>query len=79
MKTMYPLLVKLILSTVLCVAEVLPEARPRSKDYQLSIDLLADYPAGYNVLPVENPHDVVNVSFQMALYSIVDMVNILIN
>jgi len=42
-------------------------------DYHLSMDLLANYPAGYNVMPVSNPHDVVNVSFQLALYHIVDM------
>ena len=28
---------------------------------QLSMDLLRNYPAGYNVLPTENPHDVINV------------------
>ena len=38
------------------------------------MDLLHDYPAGYNVLPTENPHDVVNVSLQLALYHLVDMV-----
>merc|ERR1719391_1175277 len=37
------------------------------------MDLLSHYPAGYNVLPVRNPNDVVNVSLQMALYHIVDM------
>ena len=37
------------------------------------MDLLRDYPAGYNVLPTANPHDVVNVSLQLALYHIVDM------
>jgi len=42
-------------------------------DFQLSMDLLANYPAGYNVLPVSNPHDVVNVSLQLALYHIVAM------
>jgi len=44
-----------------------------SADYQLSMDLLEDYPAGFNVLPTANPHDVVNVSLQMALYHIMDM------
>ena len=37
------------------------------------MDLLRNYPAGYNVLPTANPHDVVNVTLQMALYHIVDM------
>ena len=41
---------------------------------QLSMDLLRNYPAGYNVLPTANPHDVVNITLQMALYHIVDMV-----
>ena len=41
---------------------------------QLSMDLLRNYPAGYNVLPTANPHDVVNVSLQLALYHLVDMV-----
>jgi len=44
-----------------------------SADYKLSMDLLRNYPDGYNVLPTANPHDVVNVSLQMALYHIVDM------
>ena len=38
------------------------------------MDLLRNYPAGYNVLPTANPHDVVNVSLQLALYHLVDMV-----
>ena len=38
------------------------------------MDLLRNYPDGYNVLPTANPHDVVNVTLQMALYHIVDMV-----
>ena len=38
------------------------------------MDLLRDYPAGYNVIPTANPHDVVNVSLQLALYHLVDMV-----
>ena len=38
------------------------------------MDLLRNYPAGYNVLPTANPHDVVNITLQMALYHIVDMV-----
>ena len=42
--------------------------------FQLSMDLLRNYPDGYNVLPTANPHDVVNVTLQMALYHIVDMV-----
>ena len=42
--------------------------------WQLSMDLLRNYPAGYNVLPTANPHDVVNVSLQLALYHLVDMV-----
>ena len=42
--------------------------------FQLSMDLLRNYPAGYNVLPTANPHDVVNITLQMALYHIVDMV-----
>ena len=37
------------------------------------MDLLRNYPAGYNVLPTANPNDVVDVSLQMALYHIVDM------
>ena len=37
------------------------------------MDLLRNYPAGYNVLPTANPHDVVNITLQMALYHIVDM------
>ena len=41
--------------------------------FQLSMDLLRNYPAGYNVLPTANPHDVVNITLQMALYHIVDM------
>ena len=40
---------------------------------QLSMDLLRNYPAGYNILPTANPHDVVNITLQMALYHIVDM------
>eukprot|EP00090_Calanus_glacialis_P022134 TRINITY_DN34156_c0_g1_i1.p1 TRINITY_DN34156_c0_g1~~TRINITY_DN34156_c0_g1_i1.p1 ORF type:complete len:596 (-),score=103.65 TRINITY_DN34156_c0_g1_i1:68-1855(-) len=44
-----------------------------SADYKLSMDLLRNYPDGYNVLPTANPHDVVNVTLQMALYHIVDM------
>ena len=40
---------------------------------QLSMDLLRNYPAGYNVLPTANPHDVVNITLQLALYHIVDM------
>ena len=40
------------------------------------MDLLRNYPDGYNVLPTANPHDVVNVTLQLALYHIVDMVNI---
>lgn len=39
------------------------------------MDLLRDYPAGYNVLPTEDPHAVVNVSLQLALYHLVDMVS----
>ena len=42
---------------------------------QLSMDLLRNYPAGYNVLPTANPHDVVNITLQMALYHLVDMVS----
>ena len=38
------------------------------------MDLLRDYPAGYNVLPTKDPHAVVNVSLQLALYHLVDMV-----
>ena len=38
------------------------------------MDLLRNYPAGYNVLPTANPYDVVNVSLQLALYHLVDMV-----
>ena len=38
------------------------------------MDLLRNYPAGYNVLPTANPQDVVNVSLQLALYHLVDMV-----
>ena len=38
------------------------------------MDLLRNYPDGYNVHPTANPHDVVNVTLQMALYHIVDMV-----
>ena len=37
------------------------------------MDLLRNYPAGYNVLPTANPHDVVNITLQLALYHIVDM------
>ena len=44
--------------------------------FQLSMDLLRNYPAGYNVLPTANPHDVVNITLQMALYHIVDMVTL---
>ena len=40
------------------------------------MDLLRNYPAGYNVLPTANPHDVVNITLQMALYHIVDMVRL---
>ena len=40
------------------------------------MDLLRNYPAGYNVLPTANPHDVVNVSLQLALYHLVDMVHL---
>ena len=40
------------------------------------MDLLRNYPAGYNVLPTANPHDVVNITLQMALYHIVDMVTL---
>ena len=39
------------------------------------MDLLRNYPAGYNVLPTANPHDVVNITLQMALYHLVDMVS----
>jgi len=42
-------------------------------DIMLSMDLLRNYPAGYNVLPTANPHETVNVSLQLALYHIVDM------
>ena len=30
------------------------------------MDLLRNYPDGYNVLPTANPHDVVNITLQMA-------------
>ena len=40
------------------------------------MDLLRNYPAGYNVLPTANPHDVVNVSLQLALYHLVHMVTL---
>ena len=40
------------------------------------MDLLRNYPEGYNVLPTANPHDVVNVSLQLALYHLVDMVQL---
>ena len=40
------------------------------------MDLLRNYPEGYNVLPTANPHDVVNVSLQLALYHLVDMVGL---
>ena len=40
------------------------------------MDLLRNYPEGYNVLPTANPHDVVNVSLQLALYHLVDMVHV---
>ena len=43
--------------------------------FQLSMDLLRNYPAGYNVLPTDDPHETVNVSLQLALYHIVDMVS----
>lgn len=49
------------------------DAASQSADYKLSMDLLRNYPAGYNVLPTANPHDVVNITLQMALYHIVDM------
>ena len=41
-------------------------------NYNLS-SFSAQYPAGYNVFPVEDAHEAVNISLQMALYSIVDM------
>jgi len=44
-----------------------------SADYKLSMRLVDKYPQGYNVLPTANPHDVVHVSLQLALYHIVDM------
>jgi len=45
----------------------------KNVDIMLSMDLLRNYPAGYNVLPTANPHDPVFVSLQLALYHIVDM------
>jgi len=45
----------------------------KNVDIMLSMDLLRNYPAGYNVLPTADPHETVNVSLQLALYHIVDM------
>ena len=43
------------------------------KFVQLSLDLLKNYPIGYNVRPVLNHRYPVNVSLQMNLYHIIDM------
>ncbi|XP_023332562.1 neuronal acetylcholine receptor subunit alpha-9-like [Eurytemora carolleeae] len=45
----------------------------KTADYRLSTDLLNGYPTGYNILPVVDAMDIVNVSIQLALYHIVDM------
>jgi len=51
----------------------LEELMKGNVDITLSMRLVDKYPQGYNVLPTSNPHDVVHVSLQLALYHIVDM------